>query len=109
MYKIIFPTTINSIKNVYNDYLDINIIFDDGTIYFATFVTFEFVKDNILNENMFWIEDMVIVKDLNVTTLKTTIKKLVNEYNIDEVFCRIDYLDQNKNFNNIKCELFTNE
>lgn len=94
-FTVNYPTGYN-VKDIYNDNIDINIILEDGRIFFATFFTVNniiYLMDNETNSfrrDHFWATDMVIVRDLSVATIEQTINYILNTCDICEVFSLIN-------------------
>ena len=85
-FKISFPSTY-SIEDISNSNIDMMVVFDDDTVYYATLFTVcniqELMEKN--NEVYFWAQDMFIVKDLAITTIRDAVEKSIK----DEYFCFI--------------------
>ncbi len=93
-YKIFYPTGFQ-VKDILNDNIDINIIFENGDTYFATLFTIKNVEylmktaTNEIEKKYFWATDMIIVKDLMEKTINETIEHIINAYNFKDYFTLI--------------------
>ena len=94
-YKILYPTGYQ-VKDILNDNIDVNIIFENGDTYFATLFTIkniEHLMKNAINEiekKHFWATDMIIVKDLRQNTINETIDYLINTNDLNDCFTLIE-------------------
>lgn len=74
-FKIHFPVPYNSynVKDIYDDNFDINVITEDGRIFFAILFTSKNVERlmSATKTAYFWARDMIIVKDLSKFTYST--------------------------------------
>src|SRR5690554_7688996 len=50
--------------NILNDNIDINVVFSNGDVFFATLITIENIKQLMEEESFFWIDTMLIVSSL---------------------------------------------
>jgi hypothetical protein len=94
-FKIIFPAGYNLIDEL-NDNCDINIIFENGDVYFATLFTplniqYLLNKDG---EPCFWATDMLIIKDLNKQTIREAIAQTIKDSYIEMAFSRIGQIEK---------------
>lgn len=81
-------------NDVFNDNLDLNVIFPDNSVFFATSFTIYNIQHLMEKEqnNYFWAVDMFIVKDLEKMTIRKAIQEAINEEYFDLIFSRIGSL-----------------
>ena len=79
-YKIKFPSGYQGV-DLHNDNVDVNLIFPDGKVYFATLFTLENISSlmNKENSSFFWASDMVILKDLKQETIYKALDELIEK------------------------------
>jgi hypothetical protein len=93
-FKIYFPTGYEDL-DILDDNIDVNIITQTQSVYFATL----FSVRNIISimgknkEQYFWAADMVILKDLQLDTIFNTITEIVHSEDLEAVVSRIGDLD----------------
>lgn len=94
MFKIIFPSGYQ-IMDVLDDNLDINVIFDNGQVFFATLFTIKNVKSLMLKDEavFFWAENMLIVTNLKKETIRRAIQESINEGCFRRAFCEIGFIE----------------
>jgi hypothetical protein len=94
-FKIIFPAGYR-VKNVLNDNIDINIITQDGNVFFGTLFTQSNINYLMAKEEecYFWATDMVIAKDLRKATIIEAIRKIINEGYLDQAFSKIGTIEK---------------
>lgn len=102
--------------NVDNDNVDLNIIFEDGRVYFVNIFTLTNVKELMEKEYFqyyFWSTDMFIVKDLQIKTIRNAVMKIIEDGYEDNVFCQIGTLENKytefKSFDDINWNLLPEE
>ena len=88
---------IDSIENIYDDNVDVEVV-TSGKTYVATFFTLENVKSimqrhkdtgECLGGLYFNAANMIIVKDLHESTIRLTIEDLIKEDELDVAFQRV--------------------
>ncbi|MGH1335170.1 MAG: hypothetical protein ACRBFS_03515 [Aureispira sp.] len=77
-------------ENIHNDNLDMHVILRDGTVYFLILITLENIQSLMAKEELnlssyFWIEDMLIVKDLSLDRIKVAIKEVVAAEQLEQI------------------------
>jgi hypothetical protein len=89
-FKCHFPAGYTG-TNITNDNIDINVVTEDESVYFATLFTFENIHSLMAKEQSpyFWATNMLIVKDLNLDTIRLAIDRIVNEGDLEAVACKI--------------------
>jgi|WetSurMetagenome_2_1015567.scaffolds.fasta_scaffold300517_2 hypothetical protein len=93
-FKLNFPSGYH-LENILNNNLDINVILENDNVYFFTLFTLENIhylmnkKDSESSNLYFWASDMLIVKDLKLETIQTTINDLVIKDYFDNFFIKI--------------------
>ena len=84
--------------NPVDDNVDVEVIFDDGSRYAATFFTLNnlhrlFEKNERTGECKsglyLWASDMVIVKELSEAILSETVADLLSQEEFERVFCKL--------------------
>jgi hypothetical protein len=89
-FKIVFPAGYNII-NEYNDNIDINILFSNDQVYFATIFTIENIK-HLMDKhksNYFWADSMLIINKINHNSLKESIYNALQEKTFELIFSKI--------------------
>jgi len=93
-YRIIFPAGYLN-TNIFNDNIDVNVIFRTGEVYFGTLVTVENMKSFLDRGDLyFWMTDMFVVKDLRKETIKLAIQQAIAEEDFKCIFDKIGTLDE---------------
>jgi hypothetical protein len=94
-FKLIYPSGYK-IEDVLNDNIDINIITEDGNVFFGTFFTQLNIDYLMLkeSEHYFWATDMIIIKDLQKTTIINVIKKIIVEGYLGQIFTKIGSIEE---------------
>lgn len=94
-YKIIFPVGYNT-GNTQNSNLDINVVMENGEVYFATLFTAKNVIYLMDKEytDYFSADSMVIVRNLNKETITKVVEKVIEERYLDVVFSKIGTLQE---------------
>ena len=81
-----------------DDNIDVEVRFDDGRIYTATFFTIKnletlFLKNEVTGECgsglYLWAAEMIIVKRLSLDVLNATVEHLLRENEFDSTFTRV--------------------
>jgi len=96
IYKVLSPTHYSS-HNVYDGNIDVNLITGDGDVFFATLFTLSNVQRLMQKEEhsyYFWATDMVIVRDLQVNSIRDAILKIIKDGYLESVFSRIGDIKQ---------------
>lgn len=89
-FKLLFPAPY-SVHDVNNDNLDLNIVFEDGAVYFVT----AFTPANLAylmqkwDRKYFWAADPFIVEDLHKQTLRNAIQQVIEDGYWTHIFSRI--------------------
>ena len=90
LFKIVFPSGYQ-VENIEDDNTDINIILCDGTVFFSTFFTLKNIQ-RILDADegvYFWATDMVILRDLERTTIVTAVQRIIEDDYLDSACSEI--------------------
>lgn len=89
-FKITFPGGYN-VVNFINSNIDVNITLPTGKVYFATFFTILNVEYLLEcgNDEYFWAADMLIVRNLEKATIRSSVSKIIEEHYQDVVFSEI--------------------
>lgn len=92
-FKIRFPSGYQ-VNDIFNDNLDLNVIFPDNSVFFGTSFTVYNIQHLMEKgpNNYFWAVDMFIVKDLEKMTIKKAIQDAINDEYFDLIFSRIGSL-----------------
>ncbi|MGF7040904.1 hypothetical protein [Mucilaginibacter lappiensis] len=79
-FKITFPAGYNETSE-FDDNIDVNVIFKNGTVFVATLFTLVNIQKLMTKANSvsFWATDMVIVKNLNHKTIRAAIKEVIDD------------------------------
>lgn len=79
-FKILFPTGYQ-VNSVENDNIDIHVVVSTGQIYFATLFTLKNIHYLMERENdsYFWVDSMLIVRNLEKSSIKDAIKRILEE------------------------------
>ena len=79
------------VRDIYNDNVDINIVLENGEVYFGTLFTMQNIKDLMESDSeiYFWSTDMLILRDLSQESISNVIKKLLSEGILNLVFSKI--------------------
>ena len=91
-FKILFPAPYDSaITDVLNDNLDINVVLENGDLFWGIFITLNNIdylmkKDNDIS---FYMEDMVIVHSVDKETIKAAVTKIVARGHLNLAFSYI--------------------
>ncbi|PQL93777.1 hypothetical protein [Apibacter adventoris] len=93
-FKIIFPS-FYQVKDVFNDNIDVNIVYENEEVFFVTFFTLLNVKELMLKnkEIYFWATDMVIVKDLDKETIRNVVSKMTEEGSVEQILSKIGTIE----------------
>lgn len=92
MYKINFPSGYEG-TNVDDDNIDINIILETGEVFFGALFTIKNIESLMKKEEFnlyFWSTNMVILRDLELTTIHQTIDSIIAEKMLSTMFCKIN-------------------
>ncbi|MBK8909919.1 MAG: hypothetical protein IPM61_01180 [Chlorobi bacterium] len=89
-FKIVFPTGYQ-VLNVLDDNLDINIVIEDESVFFATLFTLLNVQKIMIQDgdNYFWAVNMIIIEDLELQTIRSVISKILDAGCEESIFSRI--------------------
>lgn len=93
-YKIVFPSGYQ-VSNLLDDNLDVNIVFQDGRVFFATLFTLDNIQRLMKKESAvyFWATDMIIVKDLSEGTIDEAIKKMIKDAYLEQALSEIGTIE----------------
>jgi|SRR5690554_158459 len=78
--------------NILNDNIDINVVFSNGDVFFATLITIENIKQLMEEESFFWIDTMLIVSSLEKNSIKKSIKEVIENGYFEKIFSKIGTL-----------------
>jgi hypothetical protein len=94
MFKVIFPSGYEII-DLLNDNIDVNVIFDNGKVFFATLFTINNVQSLMLKDEtvFFWAEDMLIVANLEKGTIRKVVEESIREGCFGRAFCEIGLIE----------------
>jgi hypothetical protein len=94
-FKILLPSGYD-VKDINNDNIDINVVLQDGGVYFATFFTILNIQTLMMNDGSpyFWSTDMIILKDLNIETIKKTVSKIIDDELLEVSFSKIGMIER---------------
>ncbi|HCO67618.1 MAG TPA: hypothetical protein DIT04_07685 [Dysgonomonas sp.] len=88
-HKITFPLGYLD-TNIFNDNVDVNIVFETGEVYFGTLITMKNIESFINRGDIyFWCTNMFIVKDLKKETIRAAILKSLFDKNFKDIFTKI--------------------
>ena len=106
-FKILFPTGYQ-IKDIYDDNIDINIVTSNQDVFFGTLFTLPNINKLSKSDGhaYFWATDMVILRDLNKSTIKEAISQIINDHYLSIIFSKIgtikSILNSDQSFEDIK-------
>ena len=94
-YKVRFPTGWTTTDS-FNDNIDINVVLENGEVYWGTLFTMQNIKYLMEKEgnSFFWSIYMVIVSELNPKSIHDLINSIVDGGVIDQVFSNIGTIEQ---------------
>lgn len=80
IFKIYYPSGY-IVDDISSDNLDVNVILENGEVYWATFFTMDNIKSIMVKERSvsFWAANMIIVEDLDRLTIRLAVKELMDE------------------------------
>jgi len=83
------------VRDIYNDNLDLNIVLENGEVYFGTLFTLQNIKDLMESDSdiYFWSTDMLILRDLSYDSISIVVKKLLEDGTLKQVFSKIGTID----------------
>lgn len=101
--KLYFPTGYN-VEDIYDEVLDVHIILDNKHVYFGAFFTLKRIQglmsemdekyeSDYLGGLFFWEEDMVIVENMALETIKKVTRYIVKDELYERMFSRIGDVD----------------
>lgn len=93
-YKVIFISPF-SLVNKEDDNCDVNIVLETGEIYFGLLMTVKNVTTLVSKRDYDGYIDMVdtiVIANMEKTTIKKAIDRIINEGRLDEVFTKIGTL-----------------
>ncbi|AWM14886.1 hypothetical protein DI487_14165 [Flavobacterium sediminis] len=98
-FKVFLPTGYQ-IEKEDNDNLDINVILENGEIFFCTIFTIKnidfLMKKNLLS--FFWADNMVIIKDLSKRSILEFVKEALELDNFKIIFFKIGELGKTEGY-----------
>lgn len=78
--------------NVLNDNIDINVIFPNGDVFFATLITIQNIQQLMDGDSFFWIDAMLIVSSLDKENIKRSIIEIIENNYFEKIFSKIGNL-----------------
>lgn len=86
-FKLLFPSGY-SIQDYEIGNIDINIVFDNGDVFFGTAFTIDSIKSIMSrnNDTWFWATNMFIISDLDLITIRNSIEKMISENLFSDCF-----------------------
>ncbi|MCD7901066.1 MAG: hypothetical protein LUH22_14710 [Bacteroides sp.] len=88
-FKVIFPTGYLG-TNIIDDNIDINVVLENGKVYFGVLGTLENIRTSFAKGDLYyWSTDLLIVKDLKKDTIKEVLQATINEGYFESIFCQI--------------------
>lgn len=92
-YKIIFVIGYKSIDDIYNDNIDVNIVFETGEVYFGTLVTIKNIQTFFnRGDSYFWSTDMLILENLRKESIMNAIEEIIKNESYFYIFDKIGEL-----------------
>lgn len=91
-FKILTFSSFSDV-NIINDNIDINVVFSNGDVYFATLITVQNIKQLMGDESFFWIDTMFIVNCLSKESIKKAISETIENNYFDKIFSKIGNLE----------------
>ncbi|OGS71818.1 MAG: hypothetical protein A3G95_02830 [Flavobacteria bacterium RIFCSPLOWO2_12_FULL_31_7] len=93
-FKIVFPSGY-SIKDTNNDNIDINVIFNNKQVFFATFFTVKNIITLMKKEktDYFWADSMVIIESIEKKHLRNSIDSILEEGSFESIFSKIGNIE----------------
>jgi len=90
IYKI-FSILSHDAHDVNNDSIDLHVITEEGKVFFATFITRANISEIMTQQGLthLWIEDMVIVEDIHIETIKNAVVAIIKDLILDRAFSEI--------------------
>ncbi|WP_299272941.1 hypothetical protein [uncultured Psychroserpens sp.] len=104
-FKIFFPSGY-IIEDYNNDNIDINVIFEDESVFHGTLFTLENINQLMIknNDDFFWADDMVIVHNLKKTSIRKAVSMIIED-SVELILTKIGTTSEvydDMNFENIK-------
>ena len=96
IYKILSPSSYGML-NVCDGNIDVNLVTGDGDVFFATLFTLPNLQKLMQKEEhryYFWATDMVIVRDLQLDSVRDAVFKIIEDGYLESVFSRIGDIKQ---------------
>lgn len=89
-FKLYFPSGFKNL-DVFNGNVDVNIITEDYSVYFVVFYTIEHIKSIMERESKvwYWDEDMVVINNLEMETIKVAIADLISDGYLKEAASKL--------------------
>lgn len=93
-FKVIFPSGYQT-TDVFNDNIDINLVLENGKVFFATLFTLENIKYLMMKDraSYFWSTDLIIVSDLKKETIRLAISEIIQQGSIASAFSEIGTIE----------------
>lgn len=89
-FKIVFPSGY-SVKDINNDNIDINVIFQNNQVFFATVFTVENIITIMKKDKLdyFWADSMLIFEKIEKKSLRNSIASILEEGSFELIFSKI--------------------
>lgn len=81
------------VNDIYNDNIDLNVVFEDGKVFFGTFFTPQNAQLLIERDNYLWATNMVLVKNLTKENIRKAILSLIEDDCFENAFALIGTID----------------
>src|SRR5688572_23757080 len=94
-FKILSPPGYQ-VKNILNENIDINVVFENGDVFFATLFTVQNIQTLMVRDKTpyFWATDMIIVEDLDKDTIKKAVGCAIADGYLDSAFTKIGTIEK---------------
>lgn len=79
--------------NYLNDNIDVNVVFPNGDVFFATLITITNIQQLKGNYSFFWIDNMLIVENLDKKTIKKAIEEVIENDYFEKIFSKIGNIE----------------
>lgn len=89
-FKVLFPSGY-IINDLNNDNIDVNVVFKNGQVFFATFFTIRNIASLMEKEKsgFFWADSMIIVENMEKKTLRKAIGQIIEQRLFEALFSHI--------------------
>lgn len=92
-FKIIFITG-HCGTNIHNDNIDVNVVLENGNVYFGVLGTVENIVTFFNRGDLYyWSVDLLIVKDLSKETIRSAIQSAIDHDNLEYMFSLIGTIE----------------